>query len=395
MGKKLLVVSFILPLLLLGGCEGKFNSDSSSGEKSEFSFEKMVKGLFQVNIGGTDKEKDMSKPLYSNFDFEKAEKEVLEIEERFTHKTESYKALVDKLWETEGFYRNTEKGLSEKELMIDFYLFMEYHKDTQIRNLQFPEFLQKDLLLIESLFVKKAIDFINEQELNDYDVLRDDMITLYRNMYREELLNILYEGKNQVNVIDRMPNIVDRYNAEMKNVGIRDKLKAQLGVPDTVIARGMGLDLITLYSEMDKLPEGDTKELAIILTMEMRLSGINMRLERFFHVTNSLEGLGKDLVELRKDAELIQPGGTLGWAKDRMLRSINYLEDVYLFYKGEKEYKSADQIFVTLQTREDFYALGMLSKNIKEVMDKEDYWEEVEDIRKLLVEERYLENGEK
>jgi hypothetical protein len=361
-----------------------------SGCSKELTFESMVKGLFQVNPGSSGNEKDLNLPLYDNFEQEKSKKETLELEERFSYKTEPYTGLVDKLWETEGFYRNKEEGLSEKELMIDFYLFMEYHKDTQRRNLQFPEFLQKDLLLIEALFVKRALAFIEEQELKEYEVLRDDMVTMYRNMYREELLNILYEGKQQVNVLERMPNILDRYNSELVNVGLRDKLKAQLGVPDTVVARGMGLDLITLYNDFEELPEGDTKELAIILTMEMRLSGINMRLERFFHVTNSLDGLDTDLVELRKDAELIPAGGSLAWSKDRMIRSIDYLESVYLFYKGETKYDTADQIFIDLQTREDFYALGMLSKNIKQVMDKEDYWEEVEDIRKLLVEERYL-----
>lgn len=374
-------VFFIFLLLILSGCENKFDMKLNTKD--------LFYDFFKVNAGSDDVAKSQQDHLYSDFDREKSVLDTQEINERFEHKIVLYRELVDRLWESDGFYKNADVNLTDKEAMIDFYLFTEYHKDSQMRNLYFPEFLQKDLLLIEALFLERSIEFIESREMDEYSVLRDDLVVLYRNMYREELLNILYEGLMQVDMLVRVPNVIDRYNAEIENVGIKDRLRTQLGIPDTVISRGMGLDLITLYSDTNKLPEGDTRELAIILTMEMRLTGISMRLDRFFHVTNSLEGLGKDLKELRRDAELI-PSGGLGWSRERMLRSIDYLEDVYLFYKGEKKYESAEQIFIDLQTREDFYALGMLTENIKIVMDKEDYWEEVESIRQQLVEERYL-----
>lgn len=379
----------LMMLLLLTGC--------TVGEIVDVSVIKdFVGNLFEVNVGDENVQKDISEPVYTDFEINQSYDQMLEVEERFSHHIVKYTDLVDRMWEKEGYYKkmdDVDKGLSEKEMLIDFYLFMEYHKDTQIRNLQFPHVLQKDLLLIEVLFAKKAIDYINDQEFIEYAVLRDDLVKLYRDMYREEMINILFEGHQQVIIMDRIPNIVDRFNEEMDNRKIKDRLQFYLGIPDTVISRGMGLDLITLYSEMGRLPEGDIRKLAMIMNMEMKLSGINMRLERFFYITNSLEGLGDELVELRKDVDLIAVGSSMDWVRERMHRSINHLEDLYLYYKGEKEFGSVEDVFIKLQTREDFYALNLLGESIKEVMDLEEYWGEIENIKKELEEKELDDYG--
>lgn len=371
-------------MTLLTGCEKNI---------TELTLGDVLESLFSVRIGKSDDGDDTKKPLtehlYSDYDRNKAIEDTKQMEERFSYEIAPYQRVANQLWQKEGFYKNQEKNISPRDTLIDFYLFMEYHKDTQRRNLQFPEVLQKDLLLIEALFMKKAIDYVSGQNLGKYNILRDDMVTLYRNMYREELLNILYEGHEQIELYDRIPNIISRYNSEIKNIGLSYRLKKELGIPDTLIARGMGSHLITLYNQSGDLAEGDVKKFAIILAMEMRLTGISMRLERFFHVANSLEGLGQELTELRKDVELIRPTGDLDWVQQRMLRSIDYLQNVYLYYIGKKKYTSVEQVFMNLQTREDFYALGMLSDQIKKVMDKEDYWEEVDRIKKLMLEDRY------
>lgn len=357
----------------------------------DVSFDDVLKGLFEVRAGSLDDGKRLDEHVYSTYEQEKSVVSTKEVDERFSHITNKYVHTVNNFWKKEGFYKHGGL-LSDKERLIDFYLFMEYHKDVQERNLQFPEYLQEDLLVMEAMFAKKAIDHIDTLEIanKEMSVLRDDMVTLYRNMYREEMINILYEGHMQVDVITRIPNITERYTHEFDNRGLRNRVRYVLGIPDSVISRGIGLDMVTLYGNGSRVEEGDASKLAILLAMEMRLSGISMRLERFFHATNSLSGLNTDLSELRKDVNVLRPSAELYWVKERMLRSIDYLNGVYLFYKGERTLTSADQIFMDLETREDFYALGMLSDNIKEVMDREDYWDEAEAIKQQMDEVRRL-----
>lgn len=357
----------------------------------DVSFDDVLKGLFEVRAGSLDDGKRLDEHVYSTYEQEKSIVSTKEVDERFSHITNKYLHTVNNFWKKEGFYKHGGL-LSDKERLIDFYLFMEYHKDVQERNLQFPEYLQEDLLVMEAMFAKKAIDHIDTLEIanKEMSVLRDDMVTLYRNMYREEMINILYEGHMQVDVITRIPNITERYTHEFDNRGLRNRVRYVLGIPDSVISRGIGLDMVTLYGNGSRVEEGDASKLAILLAMEMRLSGISMRLERFFHATNSLSGLNTDLSELRKDVNVLRPSAELYWVKERMLRSIDYLNGVYLFYKGERTLTSADQIFMDLETREDFYALGMLSDNIKEVMDREDYWDEAEAIKQQMDEVRRL-----
>ena len=357
----------------------------------DVSFDDVLKGLFEVRAGSLDDGRRLDEHVYSTYEQEKSVVSTKEVDERFSHITNKYVHTVNNFWKKEGFYKHGGL-LSDKERLIDFYLFMEYHKDVQERNLQFPEYLQEDLLVMEAMFAKKAIDHIDTLEIanKEMSVLRDDMVTLYRNMYREEMINILYEGHMQVDVITRIPNITERYTHEFDNRGLRNRVRYVLGIPDSVISRGIGLDMVTLYGNGSRVEEGDASKLAILLAMEMRLSGISMRLERFFHATNSLSGLNTDLSELRKDVNVLRPSAELYWVKERMLRSIDYLNGVYLFYKGERTLTSADQIFMDLETREDFYALGMLSDNIKEVMDREDYWDEAEAIKQQMDEVRRL-----
>lgn len=357
----------------------------------DVSFDDVLKGLFEVRAGSLDDGKRLDEHVYSTYEQEKSIVSTKEVDERFSHITNKYVHTVNNFWKKEGFYKHGGL-LSDKERLIDFYLFMEYHKDVQERNLQFPEYLQEDLLVMEAMFAKKAIDHIDTLEIanKEMSVLRDDMVTLYRNMYREEMINILYEGHMQVDVITRIPNITERYTHEFDNRGLRNRVRYVLGIPDSIISRGIGLDMVTLYGNGSRVEEGDASKLAILLAMEMRLSGISMRLERFFHATNSLSGLNTDLSELRKDVNVLRPSAELYWVKERMLRSIDYLNGVYLFYKGERTLSSADQIFMDLETREDFYALGMLSDNIKEVMDREDYWDEAEAIKQQMDEVRRL-----
>ena len=376
-----LLVSLVCGVMLLSGCD----VEGEIRRVKELSFSDVLKGLFEVRAGGLSDDKDLDEHVYSTYDQEKSLLQTVETEERFVHKTRGYVGVVNKFWVKEGFYKHGGM-LSDKERLIDFYLFMEYHKDVQKRNLQFPEYLQKDLLLMEAMFAKKAIDHVDTLDIHNKEmsVLRDDMVTLYRNMYREELINVLYEGHQQVDVVTRIPNIMDRYTHEFDNRGLRERVRAVLGIPDSVISRGIGLDMVTLYGNGTSVDDGDASKLAVLLAMEMRLSGINMRLERFFHVTNSLDGLGTDLVELEKDVRVVRPQPELLWVQERMLRSIDYLDSVYLYYRGDRKLNSASQIFMDLETREDFYALGMLSKNIKEVMDREDYWDEAEEIKQQM-----------
>lgn len=382
MGKvKTGVVSlFLASTLLLSGCDVAL---------AELTLDDVLKGIFEVRGSDDGNGKTLTDHIYSDYERDKSVRLTREVEKRFKHNTKSYSGIVNNLWNTEGFYRSTAKS-TEKEALIDFYLFMEYHKDTQKRNLQFPEFLQDDLLLVESMFANRAISYIEKREFKNkkYAVLRDDLVTLNRNLYREEVLNILYEGHQQVDLLIRMPNIIDRNNAEMKNKGIRKRLKEVLGVPDSVISRGMGVDLVTLYTEFDPVPDVDTHHMAVMLAMEMKLSGINMRLERFFHVTNSLDGVSSELKMLRRDVKTLNPGGEFGWVRKRMLRSIDHLEKVHAFYQGKKPMRSVNQIFIDLKTREDFYALNMLSEHLQVVMDREDYWDEVDEVRKILEKKR-------
>lgn len=357
----------------------------------DVSFDDVLKGLFEVRAGSLDDGKRLDEHVYSTYEQEKSVVSTKEVDDRFNHLTSKYVHTVNKFWKNEGFYKHGGL-LSDKERLIDFYLFMEYHKDVQERNLQFPEYLQEDLLVMEAMFAKKAIDHIDTLEIanKEMSVLRDDMVTLYRNMYREEMINILYEGHMQVDVLTRIPNITERYTHEFDNRGLRNRVRYVLGIPDSVISRGIGLDMVTLYGNGSRVEDGDASKLALLLAMEMRLSGISMRLERFFHATNSLSGVNNDLSELKKDVTVLRPSSELYWVKERMLRSIDYLNGVYLFYKGERTLTSADQIFMDLETREDFYALGMLSDNIKEVMDREDFWDEAEEIRQQMDEVRRL-----
>lgn len=357
----------------------------------EITFDDVLKGLFEVRAGSLDDGKRLDEHVYSTYEQEKSILATKEVDERFSHITNNYVHTVNNFWKKEGFYKHGGL-LSDKERLIDFYLFMEYHKDVQERNLQFPDYLHEDLLVMEAMFAKKAIDHIDTLEIANTEmrVLRDDMVTLYRNMYREEMINILYEGHMQVDVLTRIPNITERYTHEFDNRGLRNRVRYVLGIPDSVISRGIGLDMVTLYGNGSRVEDGDASKLALLLAMEMRLSGISMRLERFFHATNSLSGLNTDLNELRKDVTVLRPSPELYWVKERMLRSIDYLNGVYLFYKGDRKLTSADQIFMDLKTREDFYALGMLSKNIKEVMDREDYWDEAEEIKQQMDEVRRL-----
>lgn len=371
---------FLASTLLLSGCDVAL---------AELTLDDVLKGIFEVRGNDDGTKKALDEHIYSEYEQEKSVRMTREVEKRFKYKTTSYTGLVNNLWNTEGFYKSTAKS-TEKEALIDFYLFMEYHKDTQKRNLQFPEFLQKDLLLVEAMFANRAIHYIEKRDFKNkkYKVLRDDLVTLNRNLYREEVLNILYEGHQQVDLLVRMPNIIDRNNSEMKNIGMRKRLKAVLGVPDSVISRGMGVDLVTLYTEFDPVPDVDTHHMAVMLAMEMKLSGINMRLERFFHVTNSLKGVSSELAVLRRDVKTLNPGGEFGWVRARMLRSIDHLENVHEFYRGKKPMKSVNQIFIDLKTREDFYALSMLSEHLQVVMDREDYWDEVEEVRQILEKRR-------
>lgn len=373
--RNLLIVGVMLSSCITSGC---------SLEDMNVSGNELLKGMFTSNEAkwAEDKKLDISKPLYSEKLQDMAEIELEETKLRFEKQLYPYRAMVDQLWATEGFYRNQEAKISPKETLIDFYLFMEYHQDTQLRNLHFPKNVSKELLIVEALFAEKAIDYLESLDLGEhYTYLQNDLLTHYKNMYKEELVNILYEGLNQLDLTVRVPNIINRYEAIFDNNGLLDRVKIQLGIPDSVISRGMGLDLVTLYGGTGDFTPDDVKKLALLLTIEMKISGANMKLEKFFHVTNSIDGLGDDLISLRKDVELINTTGELSWVKTRMGRSIDYLDKIYKFYNGNSEHLTVNDIFIELQVREDFYALGLLSEHIKEVMDNEEYWTELEKLK--------------
>lgn len=378
--KRGLLSMFLASTLLLAGCDVAL---------AELTLDDVLKELFKVHGDQEAEKKKLNEHVFSKLDNKKSLQMTRELDKRFSYKIKSYKPLVDKLWNTQGFYRMSSKS-TEKEALIDFYLFMEYHKDTQKRNLQYPEFLQDDLMLVESMFMRRAINYIDRRKFNNekYRVLRDDLVTLNRNLYREEVLNILYEGHQQVDLLVRMPNIIERSDEEMKNIGIRSRLKKVLGIPDSVVSRGMGVDMVTLYSTDHSIEDADTYRMALMLAMEMKLSGISLRLERFFHATNSIKGVSSELRQLRRDVKLLTDTGEFGWVRGRMLRSISHLEKVHSFYSGKGGKGSVNQIFVDLKTREDFYALRMLSDDLQSIMDKEDNWDDVESARKVLSKKR-------
>ena len=355
----------------------------------EITSEDIFYGVFHVSESdkASESRKDLGKSLYKKTTREVVNSKVRSMEKRFKYKMKPYAKTVNTLWETEGFYNRNlkkEKSPTPKEELIDFYLFMEYHKDTQLRNLQFPKEIRESLLITEAMFSRKAITYMMSRDLGKYNILKQDLIIHYKNMYQEELVNILYEDPKQVDVLERMPDLLKRYNFELTNNGLLHKIKKHLGVPHSVISRGIGTDMITIYDGFsDGVSDGDIHKLAILLTIEMRLTGANTRIEKFFTVTNSLDGLEQHLKSLEKDLEMLNLEGNLSWVKPRMKRSIDYLERLNGFYKGKASLELSD-VFITLQTREDFYALGMLSTALKDVMDSEDYWMNVSDIQKQL-----------
>lgn len=369
----LLIAGVILCSFLLSGCNPGVSGFT------------LVKGVF---TGSEDESEYVESSYYSEDDTLTADNEFKEINIRFERELKNYRPTVNELWNSEGFYRNQEETISPKESLIDFYLFMEYHKDTQIRNLSFPTTIRDELLIVEALFAEKAIIYIEDLDVGEnYSVLKNDLVTHYKKMYREEVLNILYEGKNQLDLSVRIPNIVDRYNEVFENSGIYDDIKYKLNVPDSVISRGMGLNVVTLYSGVGDYTEHDVRKLALILNIEMKISGASMKLDKFFHVTSSIDGLGEELDGLRKDVKLLNTTGELNWVKVRMINSIDYLDKIYAFYTGKNKNIELKDIFIELQVREDFYALGLLSDNLKEVMDNEDYWYELEKIKEEIKKE--------
>lgn len=364
------IIKFIFPLILfsvvLSGCD-IVNNDLLD----------KIRWKSKVDIK-SEKLEDVNIPLYGDILQGMAVEQLTETEVRFQDKINIYQGIVDELWETKGFYKNQDLNLSPQEHLIDFYLFMEYHKDTQIRNLNFPSVIRDELLIVETLFVGKALKHLESIEVGEnYEVLKNDLLTHYRNMYREELINELYEGLNQLDLSVRIPGIIERYNSEFENKGLRERIKLQLGIPDSVISRGMGLDLVTLYGGTGDYTPEDIDKLAVVLSLEMQLSGANMKLEQFFKVTSSIDGLGSEIELLKKDIEFLNLTGELSWVKERMLRCITYLDSIHQFYSGSTNNVKIEDIFIELQIREDFYALGLLSVNLKEVMDNENYWEEL------------------
>lgn len=373
--KNLLIITVLSSLPFLTACE--------------ITSEDIFYGIFHEseNDKAAESKKSLQKSLYKKTTREVVNSKVRVMEKRFSYKMKPYKKAVNAIWKTDGFYRKTsgkKKPVSSKEELIDFYLFMEYHKDTQLRNLQFPKEIREGLLVSEAMFARKAITYIMKKDLGEYNVLKQDLIIHYKNLYQEELVNILYEDSKQLDVLERLPDLIKRYNFELENDGFMHKIKTYLGVPNSVISRGIGTDMVTIYDGFDStVSEGDIHKLAILLTMEMRLTGANTRIEKFFSMTNSLDGLDKHLNNLEKDLKLMNLNDNLTWVKPRMRRSINYLERLNGFYQGKNSLELSD-VFITLQTREDFYALGMLSDALKEVMDSQDYWNAVSEIQRTL-----------
>lgn len=364
--KKLLVIVILLMVLpLTGGCE--------------ITMESLLYGvLHEDNTFLKSKGADIRGPLYSQYEIANAETDLVITENRFKSSLNHFKPTVNRLWYREGFdkFLNDSKQ-NPKEQLISFYLFMEYHKDTQLRNLQYPKSISKSLLTTEAVFAKKAIRTIDRKDLGQYNELRNELVTLYKNMYREELLNILYENASQVDLTTRIPNIVNRYNAEYKDIGLDKKVKKLLDLSVQLEGRGIGAEKDTLYEGSNSLDSDHIKTLANLLTIEMQLSGLNMKLEKYFYVKNGLVGVPTEIKELKKEIKDLKLPLYLRWVKPRMLRSLSYLDSVYQFYSGKKKI-SKSQVFIKLKTREDFYSLEKLSDSVEIIIDETDSWGEVE-----------------
>lgn len=386
----------VFSLVFLSGC----SSDENSSDENPFTYGLLdifnidyksgfFNGLFVKSASEikSDKIQNLSEHLYNEEDLKSINKNLDRAFVKYDIQFKNHKDLVDSLWSSGDFYRIEESKLNPKETLIDYYLFLQYHLNTQERNLTFPSPLNEEMLKVEILFLNNSINYLERLEFNgEYDILRDDLVIFSRKLLYEEIINTVYEDKSQVKPYEKIPGVINRFVAEFSNIGLLSRVETLLGIPDSVISRGMGMDLVTLYSGMGNYTVDDVNTLALILTVKMRLSGTNMKLEQFIHVQTSISQIETELNELKKDMELLNLNGELGWVKERMLRCINYLEKVKSIYSLNTDIEDVDlrTIFIELQIREDFYALDMLSNSLKDVMDKEDYWSEVEKIKKYV-----------